>query len=73
MANQFLTWLTNVLYGAHLSDMETAYKAFRRHPWDGLELPAKRFDFEPEITAKLLLAGDEICEVPVSYSPRRRV
>ena len=72
LANRFLTWLTNVLFGARLTDMETAYKAFRRDVWDGLELRCARFDFEPEITAQLLLAGHSIHEVPVSYTPRTK-
>jgi glycosyltransferase involved in cell wall biosynthesis len=70
-ANGFLTILTNVLFRAHLSDMETAYKAFRREAVTGLRLRCVRFDFEPEITAKLLLAGYTIHEVPISYNPRR--
>jgi glycosyltransferase involved in cell wall biosynthesis len=70
LANRFLTTLTNVLYGARLTDMETAYKAVRREAVDGLRLRCVRFDFEPEITAKLLLAGYQIHEVPVGYAPR---
>jgi glycosyltransferase involved in cell wall biosynthesis len=70
LANRLLTWLTNVLFGGHLTDMETAYKAFRREVLRGIRLRCVRFDFEPEITAKLLLAGWRICEVPISYNPR---
>ncbi len=70
LANRFLTMLTNVLYGARLTDMETAYKAFRREVVEGLHLRCVRFDFEPEITAKLLLAGYQIHEVPIGYTPR---
>ena len=70
LANRFLTMLTNVLYGARLTDMETAYKAFRREVVEGLRLRCVRFDFEPEITAKLLLAGYQIHEVPIGYTPR---
>jgi glycosyltransferase involved in cell wall biosynthesis len=70
LANRFLTTLTNLLYGARLSDMETGYKAFRREVLGGLRLRCVRFDFEPEITAKLLRAGYRIHEVPVSYVPR---
>jgi len=72
LANRFLTMLTNVLYGARLTDMETAYKAFRREVIEGLCLRCVRFDFEPEITAKLLLAGYQIHEVPIGYTPRTR-
>jgi glycosyltransferase involved in cell wall biosynthesis len=70
LANRFLTILTNLLFGARLSDMETAYKAFRREIVANIQLRCVRFDFEPEITAKLLLAGHRIHEVPVSYHPR---
>jgi glycosyltransferase involved in cell wall biosynthesis len=70
LANRFLTMLTNVLYGARLTDMETAYKAFRREVVEGLRLRCVRFDFEPEITARLLLAGYQIHEVPIGYTPR---
>jgi glycosyltransferase involved in cell wall biosynthesis len=70
LANRLLTMLTNLLYGARLTDMETAYKAFRREVVEGLHLRCVRFDFEPEITAKLLLAGYQIHEVPIGYTPR---
>jgi glycosyltransferase involved in cell wall biosynthesis len=70
LANQFLTFLTNILYGGHLSDMETAYKMFFRETLDGIRLRCVRFDFEPEITAKFLKKGYKISEVPISYRPR---
>jgi len=70
LANRFLTTLTNLLFGAHLSDMETAYKAFRREALIPLRLRCVRFDFEPEVTARLLQAGYRIHEVPISYRPR---
>jgi glycosyltransferase involved in cell wall biosynthesis len=72
LANRFLTALTNLLFGARLSDMETAYKAFRREVVEGLCLRCVRFDFEPEITARLLLAGHHIHEVPIGYTPRTK-
>jgi dolichol-phosphate mannosyltransferase len=70
LANRFLTFLTNVLFGAHLTDMETAYKAFRAEVVKPLKLRCVRFDFEPEVTAQILQAGHKIVEVPVSYNPR---
>jgi len=70
LANRFLTILTNLLFGARLTDMETAYKVFRREVVAGLHLRCVRFDFEPEITAKILMTGYRIHEVPVSYNPR---
>jgi glycosyltransferase involved in cell wall biosynthesis len=70
LANRFLTMLTNVLFGAHLTDMETGYKMFFREALDGIRLRCVHFDFEPEITASLLQKGYHIMEVPISYSPR---
>lgn len=70
LANRFLTLLTNLLFGARLTDMETAYKVFRRDALGRLRLRCARFDFEPEITAQLLLAGYRVHEVAISYSPR---
>lgn len=69
-ANRFLTWLTNLLFRGHLTDMETAYKVFRPECIKGIRLRCVKFDFEPEITAKLLKAKHEIVEVPISYTPR---
>jgi glycosyltransferase involved in cell wall biosynthesis len=69
-ANRFLTFFTNILYGSHLTDMETAYKMFFRETLNGIRLRCVRFDFEPEITAKFLKRGFKIVEVPISYRPR---
>src|SRR3954451_18076631 len=71
LANRFLTALTNALFGSRLTDMETAYKTFRRLVLDGVRLRCVGFDFEPEITAKLLRAGHRIVEVAIGYQPRR--
>jgi glycosyltransferase involved in cell wall biosynthesis len=70
VANQLLTLMTNVLYNSILSDMETGYKLFRREIIQGIPLRANRFDFEPEITAKLLRRRVRIFEVPISFNPR---
>lgn len=70
LANWALTLLTNMLYRSKLTDMATAYKVFRGEVIKGLELRSARFEFEPEVTAKLLLAGYEIIEVPISFNPR---
>jgi glycosyltransferase involved in cell wall biosynthesis len=69
--NRVLTLLTNVLFGARLTDMETAYKVFRRQVLEGIRLRCVGFDFEPEFTARLLLGRHRIVEVPVRYTPRR--
>ena len=71
-ANRFLTMLTNVLYGAQLTDMETCYKVMRSEVARELGLEANRFDIEPEITGKLLRAGHRIVERPVRFEPRSR-
>ncbi len=70
LANRFLTGLTNLLYEGHLTDMETAYKVFRREALEGIRLRQVQFDFEAEITAKFLRAGRRVVEVPVKYNPR---
>lgn len=71
IGNKFVTLLTNILYNSNLTDMETGYKAFRRTTLNGILLKANRFDFEPEITAKLLKKGIQIYEVPISYFGRK--
>lgn len=70
VGNQFLTLLTNVLYDTTLSDMETCYKLFPRSLIQSINLHSNRFDFEPEITAKILKTGVRIYEVPISYAGR---
>jgi len=71
MGNKFVTLMTNILYNTNITDMETGYKVFRRTILDGIRIGAKRFDFEPEFTAKLLKAGFQIYEVPISYYGRK--
>jgi glycosyltransferase involved in cell wall biosynthesis len=70
IGNRFLSLITNVLYNSTLSDMETCYKLFDRSVLDAISLRAERFDFEPEVTAKILRQGIRIYEVPVSYTGR---
>jgi glycosyltransferase involved in cell wall biosynthesis len=70
LGNKLLTLTTNLLYNAILSDMETCYKCFRADVVKGLVLRAKRFELEPEITAKVLKRGHRIFEVPISYYGR---
>jgi glycosyltransferase involved in cell wall biosynthesis len=70
LGNKFLTLLTNVLYNTILSDMETCYKVFRADVIKGIRLRSRRFEFEPEITAKVLKRGHRIFEVPISYYGR---
>ena len=68
--NRFLSFLTSILYGQWITDMETCYKLFPRKAVERMKLSAKRFDFEPEITAKLLKKGYKILEVPITTKPR---
>jgi glycosyltransferase involved in cell wall biosynthesis len=70
VANQLLTFMTNILYNSILSDMETGYKVFRREIIQSIPLRCRRFDFEPEVTAKLLKRRVRIFEVPISFNPR---
>jgi glycosyltransferase involved in cell wall biosynthesis len=70
LGNKLLTLTTNILYNAILSDMETCYKCFRADVVKDIPLRSRRFEFEPEITAKVLKRGHRIFEVPISYSGR---
>jgi glycosyltransferase involved in cell wall biosynthesis len=71
-ANRGLTWLTNVMFGGRLTDMETCYKIMTAPVARGLNLESNRFDIEPEITAKLLRQRRRILERPVTFDPRNR-
>ena len=64
------TLLTNVLYSSTLSDMETCYKLFDAKVLEGMTIVSNRFEFEPEVTAKVLRRGHRIYEVPISYAGR---
>lgn len=70
IGNKFLTFLTNFLYNAWISDMETCYKVMRTDIMRSLNLRSNDFRIEPEIAAKVLLLGYRIYEVPVSYVGR---
>lgn len=70
ISNHVLTWLTNMVCGSNLSDMETCYKLIRRNLLSKLKLKANRFEIEPEITVKLLKNSFRIVEVPIKVKPR---
>ena len=70
VANKLLTFMTNLLYNSILTDMETGYKVFRREIIQSIPLRSSRFNFEPEVTAKLLKRKVRIFEVPISFNPR---
>lgn len=68
--NWYVTFITNLLYGQHLQDMETCYKMMSREIALSLQLECRRFDVEAEITAKVLRAGYAIHEMPIHYAAR---
>ncbi len=70
---KLLTHLTNLLYFAGIHDEATCYKAFRRSLLERIQLECHRFEFCPEVTAKLCRMGEKIAEVPISYTPRSAV
>jgi dolichol-phosphate mannosyltransferase len=70
---KLLTHLTNFLYGAGIHDEATCYKVVRRSLFAQVQLDCHRFEFCPEVTAKLCRLGEKIAEVPISYNPRSAV
>lgn len=70
LGNKMLTLFTNILFGATLTDMETCYKVFKAEYVKHLDIKSNRFDFEPEITAKVLKQGAKLKELPISYNAR---
>ncbi|MEM7112949.1 MAG: glycosyltransferase family 2 protein [Chloroflexota bacterium] len=70
VGNKFLTLVTNIVYNTILSDMETCYKVFRADVVRDIPIHARGFEFEPEITSKVLKRGHRIYEVPISYNGR---
>jgi len=71
LGNVGLTMMTNLLYGARITDMETGYKVMRKEVIESIKLRARRFDFEPEITSKILKKGFMIYEVPIDFHGRK--
>ncbi|MFH0830950.1 MAG: glycosyltransferase family 2 protein [Parcubacteria group bacterium] len=70
VANKLLTMLSNMTTNLNLTDMEVCYKVFRAEILKGLKLRSNRFDFEPEITAKVAKQHCRVYEVPISYAGR---
>lgn len=70
LGNLFLTLMTNLLYQTSITDMETCYKVFKRETIQSIRVECNRFNFEPEITAKVLKRKLRILEVPISYQGR---
>lgn len=74
VANHFLTWLGNVVYGVKLTDMQTCYKLVPTEVFKQLRLKEKRFAFDPEITARLAKYKElKWAEVPITYEPRTQI
>ena len=71
LGNVLLTVATNLLYGVNINDMETGYKAFRREVVKKIKINSNRFDFEPEITAKIIKLGFNIKEVSIDFKARK--
>jgi glycosyltransferase involved in cell wall biosynthesis len=70
VGNRFLSLVTSALYGQWITDMETCYKLFPKKAVNGMRINARGFEFEPEITAKLLKNGYKIKEVSITATPR---
>lgn len=70
LGNRFLSFITSLLYGQWITDMETGYKLFPKEALSGVKLNARGFELEPEITAKLMKKGYKIFEVPIKVKPR---
>ena len=69
-ARRLLPWLTNLLFGTTLTDEATCYKMFRRSVLNSVPLRCERFDFCPEVTAKIIKRGYKIYETPIHYAAR---
>lgn len=70
LGGRIVTFITNLLFGTNITDEPTGYKVFRSQILKKLKIRSKRFEFCPEVTAKIAKAGIKICEVPIHYSPR---
>lgn len=71
--NKVINWSVNLLYGAHLTDVETCYQVFPRKALEGITLESNHFAFTVELTVKLLRSGCKIEEIPITYIPRGRM
>lgn len=70
VANRILAWMVTLMFGQLISDEATAYKAFTRDLIQSIPLKCRRFEFCPEVTAKVLLRGERIHEVPCTFFAR---
>ncbi len=70
VGNKLLTLFTNIFFGVMLTDMETCYKLMPGNFVRNIDIKSARFNFEPEITAKIRKHNLKIVEVPISYKGR---
>ncbi len=68
--NRFLSFIASILFGQWITDIETGYKLFPKKAVESIKLNAKGFEFEPEITSKLMKQGYKIKEVSITANPR---
>ena len=68
-----VTAATDILFFAKLTDEPTCYKVFRKDLKELLiNAEGNKFDWEPEVTAKILRKGYKIKEIPIRYYPRKK-
>ncbi len=72
IGGRVVSLFTNILFGSRLTDEPTCYKVFERGLLKGLNIEGERFEWEPEVTAKILKRGIRIDEIPISYFPRNK-
>jgi len=70
LANKILAWAATLLYGQRITDEATCYKLFRTDVLKSLPLTCRRFEFCPEVTARVRRRGIHIMELPIAYSGR---
>lgn len=70
VGNKFISFLSSILYKQWITDVETGYKLFPKHAIKDMRMRSTGFDFENEITAKLIKSGYKIREVPIRTIPR---
>lgn len=70
IANWLLAWMATLLYGQRITDEATAYKVFRGDLIRSIDLKCERFEFCPEITAKVMRQGETVLELPVNFEAR---
>jgi glycosyltransferase involved in cell wall biosynthesis len=70
LGNRSLTFITNLLFGTRLTDMETCYKMAVARVFRGFVIERQKFELEPEITAKIIRQGYSILEVPITFAAR---